>query len=98
MWGERITASGSPAQLKGVIATLGELLDSRVKAISQQYERTVTQGGNPAKVDPKNIEVLNRLRSGGASGTNARGWKLMTDASGNKAYVSPDGKQFEEVK
>lgn len=34
-----------------------------------------------------------------ASGaTNAKGWKLMTDAKGNKAYVSPDGKQFEEVK
>lgn len=28
---------------------------------------------------------------------NAKGWKLMTDAKGNKAYVSPDGKQFEEA-
>ena len=30
--------------------------------------------------------------------TNAKGWILHQDASGNKAYVSPDGKQFEEVK
>jgi len=30
--------------------------------------------------------------------TNAKGWALHTDANGNKAYVSPDGKQFEEVK
>jgi hypothetical protein len=34
-----------------------------------------------------------------ASGaTNAKGWKLMTDVNNNKAYVSPDGKEFEEVK
>ena len=26
------------------------------------------------------------------------GWVLHTDAKGNKAYVSPDGKQFQEVK
>ena len=30
--------------------------------------------------------------------TNANGWVLMEDANGNKAYVSPDGSQFEEVK
>ena len=29
--------------------------------------------------------------------TNAKGWLLHTDAKGNRAYVSPDGKQFEEV-
>jgi hypothetical protein len=28
---------------------------------------------------------------------NAKGWTLHTDKNGNKAYVSPDGKQFEEV-
>lgn len=32
-----------------------------------------------------------------AAPTNKQGWKLMQDAKGNKAYVSPDGKQFEEV-
>ena len=30
--------------------------------------------------------------------TNFKGWVLHTDASGNKAYVSPDGKSFEEAK
>lgn len=29
---------------------------------------------------------------------NARGWRLMIDAHGNRAYVSPDGTQFEEVR
>lgn len=28
---------------------------------------------------------------------NSRGWTLMRDAQGNQAYVSPDGKQHEEV-
>ena len=28
---------------------------------------------------------------------NAKGWTLHVDASGNRAYVSPDGKQFEEA-
>lgn len=30
--------------------------------------------------------------------TNAKGWKLHQDAKGNRAYVSPDGKEFEEPK
>jgi hypothetical protein len=30
--------------------------------------------------------------------TDTRGWRLHRDANGNAAYVSPDGKQFEEVK
>lgn len=40
-------------------------------------------------------------RGGGGAGnlppTNAQGWQLMQDASGNKAYVSPDGKKFQQV-
>jgi hypothetical protein len=35
---------------------------------------------------------------GGAPNTNAKGWTLHTDANGNRAYVSPDGKSYEEVK
>lgn len=30
--------------------------------------------------------------------TNEKGWALHQDAQGNMAYVSPDGKQYEEVK
>lgn len=76
-WGERISSSGSPAQLRGVISTLGELLESRIQAVGQQYERTVNEQGNPARVDPKNQQKLNRMRqpsptstSGGASVSN----------------------------
>lgn len=41
------------------------------------------------------------LTGKGASSTprvNAKGWTLKTDKAGNKAYVSPDGTQFEEVR
>jgi hypothetical protein len=30
--------------------------------------------------------------------TNSKGWTLHTDAKGNQAYVSPDGKSYEEAK
>lgn len=29
---------------------------------------------------------------------NAKGWRLMVDDAGNRAYVSPDGKSFEEAR
>jgi hypothetical protein len=49
------------------------------------------------------IPDLNKLsdQAQGAAATprqNANGWILHTDAQGNKAYVSPDGKQYQEVK
>lgn len=47
---------------------------------------------------------LNKPAATGASAaasapapTNAKGWALHTDKNGNQAYVSPDGKQYEEV-
>lgn len=86
MWGERITASGSPKQLKGVIATLGTLLDSRVEAIGQQYERTVNGGGgNPASVDPKNRVTLDRLKASGTTG--------FSDADKERRYQEWKAKQ-----
>lgn len=36
-------------------------------------------------------------RSATPAPTNNRGWTLHTDANGNRAYVSPDGSQYEEV-
>lgn len=45
--------------------------------------------------------LRNELTGRGAGGTpkvNSKGWTLKTDKAGNKAYVSPDGTQFEEVR
>lgn len=46
---------------------------------------TIAPAGGPAAAKPS------------APLTNAKGWKLHTDAKNNQAYVSPDGKSFEPV-
>lgn len=61
-WEAAITSSGSPAQMRVTIRTLGELLEKRIEAISQQFERTVGNGGNPAGIDPKNRTLLDDLK------------------------------------
>ncbi|MEY2887576.1 MAG: hypothetical protein RI913_995, partial [Pseudomonadota bacterium] len=55
-------------------------------------------------VSPENV-VLGYKKGGAAKQPkqstpqrNSRGWALSVDAQGNRAYVSPDGTQFEEVK
>jgi len=50
---------------------------------------------------PKEVRERLRAEISGRSGTprvNAKGWTLKTDKAGNKAYVSPDGSQYEEVR
>jgi len=47
------------------------------------------QPGAPAAAPPG--------KPAGPPPKNAKGWTLHVDAGGNRAYVSPDGKQYEEV-
>lgn len=54
-------------------------------------------------LDPAEVLSNPTTGSGVAAGgavpqANAQGWALHVDAKGNQAYVSPDGKQFEEVR
>jgi hypothetical protein len=52
-------------------------------------------------ISTEDIKVSPIYKSGGSDKTpltNSKGWKLQRDRDGNTAYVSPDGKQFEEVK
>ena len=60
--------------------------------------RTLAQSYN---VDPNNV-VLSKGQSKPepkqTPPRNTKGWQLSVDAQGNRAYVSPDGTQFEEVK
>lgn len=77
-WGERINSSGSPKQLRGVIAEMGKLFQSRIDALASQFERTTAPGGgNPASVDPKNKEKLQQLIQQGSPATQdfSRLWK-----------------------
>ena len=70
--------------------------------VVEDYNQTVT---DVSEVEPNIGKVYKKIELGNlpvaqasAGARNAKGWKLHTDAKGNKAYVSPDGKQFEEVK
>lgn len=70
-----------------------EALERAIVAIEKEAKASGRAGRESMK-----SEVGKPAPSGAPAATNAKGWKLMTDAQGNKAYVSSDGKQFEEVK
>jgi hypothetical protein len=94
-----INKANSPAQLKGVIGHYLDLMDAQRAGLLDQYQRTTGRTDGD--------QVFAAKRHGGRPGeapaggslptTNANGWALHVDANGNKAYVSPDGKQFQEV-
>jgi hypothetical protein len=79
-------------QMAGDVSNRGLPASRRLAALDtleklQNKYADINQSGISAKA-PTNV----------APATNAKGWTLHVDASGNKAYVSPDGKSFEEVK
>lgn len=84
-------------QLKGVIGHYLDLMDAQRAGLLDQYERTTGRKDG--------AQTFAAKRHGGTPGeagaapapTNAKGWALHQDAAGNKAYVSPDGKSYEEV-
>ena len=85
----------SPKQLKGVISTYLELMGAQHDNLITQYKA--------AGLDTSKLPVYghgNTNSEAAASQTptkNAQGWILHTDKNGNKAYVSPDGKQYQKV-
>lgn len=109
-WRKKFVTSGSPEQLKGAVTTAADLLGSRIGALNDQWKRGMSTDKDYDKLlSPKSRETfakiggkLERYGVGGGgpsqpAATNAKGWKLMQDASGNKAYVGPNG-EIEEVK
>jgi hypothetical protein len=66
--------------------------------------RTTLRGQNlvnareQEKLDPYHLFKTSPANISTKPLTNTKGWTLHTDAQGNQAYVSPDGKQFEEAK
>lgn len=99
---EQFNAANSPAQLAGVTKTYRDLLGGQLDSLSNQYKtgtgkndfdkrfmmaRTLTALGRDKAVAPAQESPP----------TNAKGWTLHTDKNGARAYVSPDGKQFEEL-
>ena len=86
---------------KGAAIQILEQLRKRTDAhIRSMYDNTIDAGAK-SKITPLYQQYWERHKSSPSARTipptNAKGWSLHTDASGNKAYVSPDGAQFEEV-
>jgi hypothetical protein len=79
------------------------LLGAQYKNNQNLYEQTTlrndftkrfpVEGGFPP---PPGTPIPQAANNGGQSAP--PGWTLKADANGNRAYVSPDGKQFQEVK
>lgn len=81
----------TPVQMNAAIQGMERIIENAKKANNQT--RKEIMGNVRASIDGKNTS------SGSApANTNAKGWTLHADKNGNKAYVSPDGKQYEEVK
>lgn len=89
--------ANSPAQLKGVIGHFLDLMDAQRAGLLDQYERTTGRKDGDTAFGAKRHGGRPGEASGAPAPTNGKGWALHQDAAGNKAYVSPDGKQFEEV-
>lgn len=90
-------AANSPTQLKGLIGTYKKLLGGQLNSLNLQYENTTGRKDFDKKLTPAAKAEVAALKPTLAS-KNAKGWTLHTDANGNKAYVSPDGKSYEEAK
>lgn len=82
-----LNAAQTPAQVTEVVNLMRRETQNRMHGFDE--EKAVLRDS---------MRVKRKPAGGGTPTTNAQGWTLHTDAKGNKAYVSPDGKQFQEVK
>lgn len=83
---EAASPTMSPKALDAWLQAQNLSLAPRLK-MANKFTRTTPQSANPTASPAINVPNVNQ-----------QGWKLHTDANGNKAYVSPDGKQFQELK
>lgn len=112
-WRAKFPSKGSPTQIKGAITTAADLLGSRIESLDDQWKRGMnTDAGYPKLLSDKSKSTFKKIggnlgrygisESGGGSGgslppTNAKGYKLMVDGKGNRAYVGPNN-EIEPVK
>lgn len=90
---EVINAAMSKGQLAGALEVMEAEMRAALEAATAAGARRGKAGGEKAPAPERGAPP-----SGATPATNAKGWVLHTDKNGNQAYVSPDGKQFEEVK
>jgi hypothetical protein len=72
--------------------------DSDAVKVQKARNRKLAVDGLQRNAGSNYQPAASRAAPAAAPTTNAKGWALHQDAAGNKAYVSPDGTQFEEVR
>ena len=83
-----VSGNMSLGQTVAVVDRLQSDANNRVNAMRKQSEQLRKSLGSPTSGATTNAA---------SPPVNSKGWKLMTDKNGNRAYVSPDKKQFEAV-
>lgn len=79
-------------------AALEKILDIQDRAARNVIKRH-NQSVKDIKTNiPLTVDITETTTPAPKPKTNAKGWVLKVDKNGRRAYVSPDGKQFEEVK
>lgn len=112
-WREKFKDNTTPAGQRGTMRAAMHMLQGRMDAIGEQYTNGMGTSAQPlTMLTPEAQQIFDRLNGGKGApkaarpaaatpaqmpGVNAQGWRLHKDASGKQAYVSPDGKQFQEV-
>jgi hypothetical protein len=98
--GGKLGAGISNTDREFIVGALGDVsnpmktAEERLAGWTAAKERMMRVGLIPAPKPGAPAAPANKA----VPAVNSKGWTLHTDAKGNKAYVSPDGKQFEEVK
>ena len=77
----------------------------RASVLRPEYEKAMQKFkgdlSNPASHEDV-MSLRRELKSVGVDvpppPTNAKGWRILKDKNGRLAYVSPDNKEFEEIK
>lgn len=102
---EGIDKASSPAQLQGAIEVAKKLMGGQLGGLRRQYKNSTGREDFETLLSPDAVPYLATKEGMGdentgkkAPLTNAKGWVLHTDKNGSQAYVSPDGKNYEEVK
>jgi hypothetical protein len=95
-------ATQSPEQMAQVISNYKGLMGGQLNGLRKQYEEGTGLADferfllpiTKAELEPPETAATAKA----PPATNAKGWVLHKDAKGNQAYVSPDGKSYEELK
>lgn len=97
-WSEQINAANSPDQLHGVIAQVGDLLESKIGAMGEQYKQGMGTSAEPLRLltpqARKSLDVLEKRA--GKQSTSSEPVKISGDAEYEKLpsgarFIGPDG-------